>query len=69
METIIVNVPGKDKNLFLSLIKKLKFKSRVLSEEEKEDMAIAKWIDAGMKTKEVNEEIVFATLKKHGVKI
>ena len=69
MKTIIVNVPDKDESLFSALIKKFGFKSLTLSEEEKEDIALSKWIDDGMKTEEVSEETVFATLRKHGVKI
>ncbi len=69
MKTIIVNVPDKDQSLFSALLKKFGFKSRVISEEEKEETALAKWIDEGMKSKEVSEEEVFSTLRKHGVKI
>ena len=69
MKTIIVNVPDRDENLFNSLVKKLGFKSRIVPEEEKEEIALAKWIDEGMESEEVSEEIVYATLRKHGVKI
>ena len=69
MKTVIVNVPEKDEDLFSALLKKLGFKSRVVSEEEKEEAALAKWIDEGMKSEEVSEETVYATLRKHGVKI
>ena len=69
MKTVIIDVPENDLDLFNSLLKKFKFKSRTLSDEEKEEMATAKWINEGMKSEEVSEETVFATLKKHGVKI
>ena len=69
MKTVIVNVPEKDEDLFSALLKKLGFKSRVVSEEEKEEAALAKWIDEGMKSEEVSEETMYATLRKHGVKI
>ena len=69
MKTVIVSVPEKDENLFAALLKKLGFKSRVVAEEEKEEAALAKWIDEGMKSGEVSEETVYATLRKHGVKI
>ncbi len=69
MKTIIINVPDKDENLFNALIKKFGFKSRLINEEEKEEIALAKWIDEGMKTEEVSEQTVYSTLKKNGVKI
>lgn len=69
MKTVIVNVPAKDENLFNALLKKLGFKSRVVSEDEKEETALAKWIDEGMESEDVSEETVFATLRKHGVKV
>ena len=69
MKTILVSVPDDDKDLLLSLFKKFQFKSRVLNDEEKEEMAMAKWIREGEKTKEVSRGAVVATLKKHGVKI
>ena len=69
MKTLVVNIPDRDENMFISLFKKLKFKARVLSQEEQEEMAMAKWIDEGAKTGEVSEKIIFETLRKHGVKI
>lgn len=69
MTTMIVNVPDREKGFFNSLLKKFGFKSRVVSENEKEEIAMAKWIDEGMKTEEVPEETVYRTLRKHGVKI
>lgn len=69
MRTIIVNVPERDESFFSTLLKKFGFKSRIVSEEEKEEAALAKWIEEGMKSEEVPEEKVFSTLRKHGVKI
>lgn len=69
MKTIIVNVPEKDEILFNALLKKLGFKSRTVSEDEREEKALAQWIDEGMKSEDVSEEAVYATLRKHGVKI
>ena len=69
MKTLIVNVPDKDESLFSSLLKKMKFKSRTLTEEEKEEMAMAKWIEDGANEKEISQEKVYSTLRKHGVKI
>ena len=67
MKTIIVNVPDKESELFSALIKKFGFKSHVISDEEKEVTIIHKWIEDGMNTDEVAEEVVFKTLQKHGV--
>lgn len=69
MKTIVVNVPEKKEDFFLSLLKEFHFKSRVLSDDEKEEMAIARWIDEGLQSEDVPEEEVFNTLRKHGVKI
>jgi hypothetical protein len=41
----------------------------LVSEDEKEEIALANWIDEGMKTEEVSEQTVYTTLRKHGVKI
>ncbi len=69
MKTIIINVPDKDESLFNALIRKFGFKSRLVGEDEKEETALAKWIDEGMETEEVSEKTVYSTLNKHGVKI
>ncbi len=69
MKTIIVKVPDKDETLFSALLAKLGFKSHVVSEDEKEEIALAKWIDEGMKTEEVSEQTVYSTFRKHGVEI
>ncbi len=69
MKTIIVNVPEKDETFFMALLKKFHFKTLILSDEEKEDKALAKLIDKGMKSGEVSEEVIFETLRKNGVKI
>ena len=68
MKTIIVNIPEKEESFFLSVMKKFSFKSRVVTEEELEDKALAKWIDKGMKTEDVPLEKVFQLLEKRGVK-
>jgi len=69
MKTVIVNIPEKKENFFLSLLKEFHYKSRVLTEEEKEEMAIAKWINDGLESGDVSEVVVYNTLRKHGVKI
>jgi hypothetical protein len=69
MKTIIVNVPDKETALFKALINRLGFKSKMISDQEKEEAIIHKWIEEGMNSEEVSEEVVFKTLQKHGVKI
>ena len=68
MKTIIVNIPEKDENFFTTLFKKFHLTSHVVTDEEDEDL-IAKWIDEGMKSEDVSKEKIYATLRKHGVKI
>ncbi|HEX7413345.1 MAG TPA: hypothetical protein VF411_04805 [Bacteroidia bacterium] len=67
-KTVIVNIPEKEATFFLSMLKKLRFKSQVLSEEELEDEALARWIDEGLKSEDVPIEKVFRLLEKHGAK-
>lgn len=69
MKTIIVNVPDKETELFTNLINRFGFKSHVISDDEKEETMIHKWIEEGMDTDEVSEEVVFKTLRKNGVKV
>lgn len=69
MKTIIVNVPDKDENLFSALVAKLGFKTRTISKNEIEEVALAKWIEEGMQTKDVSEKEVFTTLRKHGIEV
>ena len=40
MKTFIVNIPEKQEDFFLSLLKERRLKSRVLTEEEKEDFGL-----------------------------
>ena len=54
MKTIIVSVPEKDENFFMMVLKKFRFTNRVLTDEDLEDDALAKWIDEGMKSEEVS---------------
>ncbi len=64
MKTAIVYIPDKEENIFISLMKKFSFKTHVLTEEERKDMAMAKWIDEGMDTEDVPKEKVYKYLKK-----
>ena len=68
MTTVIVNIPEKKEDLFKSFLKKNQLRMRVLKSKEDEDL-MAEWIDEGLKSPEVSEEIVLETLRKNGVKI
>ncbi|TAL63470.1 MAG: hypothetical protein EPN85_00010 [Bacteroidetes bacterium] len=68
MKTIIINVPEKDETFFTTLFKKFHLNPHVVAKEEDEDL-IAKWINEGMKGEEVSKAKIYATLRKHGVKI
>ena len=68
MKTVIVSIPDKKEKLVTSFLKKNRLKSRVLTDEDKEEMALAEWIDEGMKSEDVPIEKVFEHLRKHGVK-
>jgi hypothetical protein len=60
MKTIIVNIPEKKADFFLSLLKEFRFKSRVLSEEEKEDSILL----ALMQERESDETLPIETTER-----
>ncbi len=68
MTTVVLKIPEKKENYFLNLFKKHRLKTRVLEQEEDEDL-MAKWIDEGMKSEEVPEEKIFEIFRKHGIKV
>ena len=68
MTTVVLRIPEKKEPLFRSFLKKHRLKMRVIERREDEDI-IAKWIDEGMKSGEVSEEVIFETLRKNGVNI
>jgi|688.fasta_scaffold2741463_1 hypothetical protein len=69
MKTIIINIPNKDESLFTALVKKMGFESRIISDDEKAEIALAQWIKKGMETEDVSEDEILSTLKKNGAKI
>ena len=69
MKTVIVNIPDKDEAFFSALLKKFHFKTRFLTSREMEDKALAKRIDAAMKSEDVSEEQIFEVFRKHGIKV
>ena len=70
MTTLLVNVPEKEKLLFMALLKKFHFTSKTLSEEEKENVWLSKMMDeAEEEGGEVSEAEIMKTLKRNGAKI
>ena len=67
MKTMIINIPDKEENFFITLMKKIKFKNRILTDEEAEEMQMAKWIDEGMESEDIPIEKVYNYMRKHGV--
>lgn len=67
MKTIIVNIPEKEEAFFLSVLKKFQFKSKVLTEAEKEEIATARWIEEGLKSNDVSLEKINKHFRKNGV--
>jgi hypothetical protein len=56
-------------SIFLvSFLKKNHIKSKVLTDEEREEMAIAKWIDECMESEDVTKEKIYPHMRKHGIK-
>ena len=69
MKTILVNIPDKECEFFDQLIKRFGFTSFIISDEDKKELALSKWIGKGMKSKEVTEDVILKALKRNGVKI
>jgi len=65
MKTVIVTIPEKEESFFLSMLKKMKFKSQVVTEEELEDEVLSRWINEGMKSEDVPMEKVYQLLEKY----
>lgn len=67
MKTVILNIPDKNEKWYRTLFNQLNVKHKVLSEEEKEDLLLAKLIDESMSEKgEIEKEKVLQYVKKHG---
>ena len=65
METIIINIKTqKDKFLFTSLANRLKLKSRILSEEDKEDYGLLKAMLDAKQEDYVDRETIMKALRK-----
>jgi len=65
MELLIQNITSKkDTNLLMELVKRLGFSAKVLSYEEKEDIALGEAIKEGRKGEYVDRETVMNALRK-----
>jgi len=65
METIIINIKTqKDKLLFTSLANRLKLKSRILSDEDKEDYGLLKAMMEAKQEDYVDRETIIKSLRK-----
>ncbi len=65
METIIINIKSqKDKFIFTSLANRLKLKSRILSEEDKEDYGLLKAMLEAKQEDYVERETIMKSLRK-----
>ncbi len=65
METIIINIKTqKDKLLFTSLANRLKLKSKVLSEEDKEDFGLLKAMLEAKQEDYVDRESIMKSVQK-----
>ena len=67
MKTLIVNIPDKYENIFITLFKQFRIKPSILTEEDLEHRALGKWIDKGMKSEDIPEEAIFEIFRKHGI--
>ena len=68
MTTVVLKIPKNKVPIFRSFLKKHHMKIHIIEKKEDEDI-MAKWIDEGMKSEEVPEEVVFETLRKNGITI
>jgi len=65
MKTIIINIKTqKDKLLFTSLANRLKLKSKILSEEDKEDYGLLKAMIEAKQEDYVDRETIMKALRK-----
>lgn len=65
MKTIVINVDDDSSvKLFLGLAKKLRFNARILSEEQKEDMALLTMMKERSKEETLPVKSAYAILKK-----
>ena len=67
MKTVILNIPEKNEKWFRTLFTQFHLKHKVLSQEAKEDLMLAKLIDEAMSEEgEIEKEKIFQFVRKHG---
>ncbi len=62
MKTVILNIPDKRENWYRTLFNQLHLKHKVLSEEAKQDLLLAKLIDESMSEEEKLKKKKFCNL-------
>ena len=67
MKTLLVSVQDKDNEFISGLFKKLKLRSKVLADEDIEEIGIAEAIIKGMKSEDVPKEKLLKHFRKHVV--
>ena len=64
METLIVTVKDKQEMKFVSdMLKKMRINAKILSDEEREDMGLAKLIKQADRSEKVSRDQVMKTLR------
>lgn len=65
MQTVLINTKTKaESNLFVELAKKMGFETKVLTEEDKEDIGLLRAMMEARKTKLISRKTVMNNLKK-----
>jgi hypothetical protein len=65
MDALIIQPKSKKELAFISeMLKRLNIKSKIMSDEEKEDYALGRAIEEGMKTNSVSKTEVLKHLRK-----
>ena len=65
MQSIIIEPKNKKELVFISeMLKRMDIKAKYLTEDEKEDIALGKAIDEGMKTRNVSKATILKSLRR-----
>ncbi len=67
MKTYIVSVPENEIPFVTGLFKKLRIRSKAMSEEYQEELGLAKQIIKGMKSEDISKEKLLSHFRKNGV--
>ena len=67
MKTVILTIPEKSEKWFRTLFNRIQVRHKILTDEGKENLLLAKLIDEAMQEEgEVEKEKVIGFVKKHG---